>query len=199
MSCLIRRTIVGLLPLLTGCLFTGPMWEDTNSPVMQPHHLVGIVESEGARAAVVEYGWHGGAVALRYLLLPIPADGRVVAAPDTQAVVTHDERWLSRLKQDPNFRPLERHVTTWVGPNRDGVRILHYWPHSTPPPPDREMRGDAPPGAVEVPVPPLLPRSQEQIRDSRRRAALMTPFTLIGDVLYTPVLIVACGVFGQCP
>jgi hypothetical protein len=56
-----------------------------------------------------------------------------------------------------------------------------------------------PPGTSSVVVPEQLLRSAEHIRASRRRAAMLTPVTLVQDTGYVALFIVFCFGFGQCP
>jgi hypothetical protein len=136
---------LAILPVLTGCLFTGPMWRDANEGVVTEPRAVGIIGGEAGangterRLLVIEYSINEGE--RLYATIPLSRDGCPVepfiytgderrpvgiveALPDAQRrhlaetkLAMHGEQWAVILEGDPRFRRLN-----W---NTDGTSVPH--------------------------------------------------------------------------
>lgn len=126
---------LALLPILSGCLFTGPMWRDANQRLLEEPRTFGVIDPHpnganngGQRLLVVRYsinGWEelyaeilltgeGVAVAPFAYTGPERRPEKIVdALPEDQRrqlaqtrLTLHNEKWAREIEQNPRFRRL---------------------------------------------------------------------------------------------
>jgi hypothetical protein len=130
----LRLLPLSLMQVLTGCLYTGPMWQDANERLATEPRTFGIIEGDSAdaggteRLLVIRYFINAGEEL--YATIPLTREGcpvepfaytgqerrpeRIVdALPDAQRrqlagtrLVLHDARWAKQLEGAPRFRRL---------------------------------------------------------------------------------------------
>lgn len=129
-----RRLLpLALLPILSGCLFTDPMWRDANQKLVEQPRPFGVIgrnpsdPNDGSeRLLVVRYSINEGEEL--YATVPLTREGIAVepfaytgperrpekivdALPEDQRrrlaqwrLTLHDETWARQLEWDPRFR-----------------------------------------------------------------------------------------------